>query len=81
MFLPRMQAKYSVTNQWVGLVYIDHATGAMSWDQPLADPVVKSYVKKYLFDEGFVEQALGILDPVINDEITTMLNSCDDLSF
>jgi hypothetical protein len=76
-----MQAKYTVTNQWVGTVYIDHATGALSWDQTVADPVIKSYVKKYLFDEGFVEQALGILDPVINEEINTLLKSLGDSGF
>ncbi|MBV8140981.1 MAG: hypothetical protein JO279_01590 [Verrucomicrobia bacterium] len=75
-----MQAKYSVTIKWVGIVYIDHRTGALSWERQIADPVIKSYVKKYLCDEGFVEQALAILDPVINDEVKLLLKSVDDFS-
>jgi len=76
-----MQAKYSVTIPWAGIIYIDPITGALSWDRPIADPVIKGYVKRYLFDEGFVEQALGILDPAINDDIDTLLRSVDDFSF
>jgi len=74
-----MQEKYSITFPWVGVVYIDNTTGALSWSRPGADPVAKSYIKKYLFDEGFVEQALGILDPTINDEVRTLLKSLDHI--
>ena len=64
----------------MGTVYINQATGALTWDRPMADPVMKSYAKKYLHDEGFVEQALGILDPVINDEVNLLLKSVDHLT-
>jgi hypothetical protein len=31
-----------------------------------------------LFDEGFIEQALGMLDPVIDRELTALLKSLID---
>jgi hypothetical protein len=70
-----MQAKYSVAIHLVGTVQINHSTGALSWDKENLDPVVKSYVKKYLFDEGFIEHALGMLDPAIDQEINALLDS------
>jgi hypothetical protein len=73
-----MQAKYSVAIHPAGSVYIHHATGALSWDQKNLDPLIKSYVKKYLFDEGFIEHALGMLDPVIDQEIAALLESLSD---
>jgi hypothetical protein len=73
-----MQAKYSVAIHPVGTVHINHATGALSWDQENLDPLIKSYIKKYLFDEGFIEHALGILDPAIDQDITALLQSLAD---
>ena len=73
-----MQAKYSVAIHPVGIVDIDHATGALSWDKENLDPVTKSYIKKYLFDEGFIEHALGMLDPAIDQEINALLQSLGD---
>jgi hypothetical protein len=73
-----MQAKYSVAIHLVGTVHINRATGALSWDRENLDPVIKSYIKKYLFDEGFIEHALGMLDPAIDQEITALLDSLSD---
>jgi hypothetical protein len=50
-----------------GIVYIDCETGTMSWEEEGLDPVLKQYAKKYLVQEGFLEQALGILDPEPNE--------------
>jgi hypothetical protein len=33
------------------------------------DPVLKQYAKKYIIDEGFLEQALGALEPLPDREI------------
>jgi hypothetical protein len=73
-----MQEKTSIANYLVGTVHIDHGTGALSWEQKDLDPVIKSYVKRYLFDEGFIEQALGILDPVIDQDTFAELKSLMD---
>jgi len=73
-----MQAKYSVAIHLVGTVHINHATGALNWERENLDPVIKSYIKKYLFDEGFIEHALGMLDPAIDQEITALLDSLSD---
>jgi hypothetical protein len=70
-----MREKYSIANHLAGTVHIDHTTGALSWDQHNLDPVIQSYVKKYLFDEGFVEEALGMLDPKPDREIIELLKS------
>jgi hypothetical protein len=70
-----MREKYSIANHFAGTVHIDYATGALSWDQKNLDPVIQSYVKKYLFDEGFIEEALGILDPRLDREVTELLKS------
>jgi hypothetical protein len=35
----------------------------MFWEEENLDPVVKQYAKKYLVQEGFLEQALGVLNP------------------
>ena len=73
-----MQEKISISNHLVGTVHIDRATGALSWDQQNLDPVIKRYVKKYLFDEGFIEQALGMLDPAIKGELAALLKNLMD---
>jgi hypothetical protein len=76
-----MQEKYSVAHPLVGTVHIDPITGALSWGQDNLDPVIKRYVKRYLFDEGFIEQALGMLDPVIDQDITALLEFLPDADF
>jgi hypothetical protein len=53
------------------------ATGALSWDQKNLDPVIQRYVKRYLFDEGFIE-ALGILDPRLDRGITELLKGLNE---
>jgi hypothetical protein len=73
-----MQAKYSVVNHLVGTVQIDHVTGAVSWDEQNLDPLIKRYVKKYLFDEGFIDQALGKLDPAIDPETNAWVKALMD---
>lgn len=73
-----MQEKNSVTNHLVGTVHIDRATGALTWEQLNLDPVIQRYVKRYLFDEGFIEQALGMLDPVIDHDTNQSLKSLED---
>jgi hypothetical protein len=32
----------------------------------------------YLFDEGFIEHALGMLDPAIDEAVTALLKSLAD---
>jgi hypothetical protein len=76
-----MQEKFSVAHPLVGTVHIDHITGALSWGQDNLDPLIKRYVKRYLFDEGFIEQALGMLDPVIDQDITALLEILRDSDF
>ena len=36
----------------------------MFWEKEDLDPVLKQYAKKYIMDEGFLEQALGALEPL-----------------
>jgi hypothetical protein len=59
-----MQKNFSVVTDATGIVHIDRQTGVMLWEQEDLDPVLKQYAKKYLVSEGFLEQALGILDPL-----------------
>jgi len=70
-----MHENYCLVNRLAGTVHIDHATGALSWDQENLDPLIKKFVKRYLIDEGFIEQALDMLDPVIDPEINAQLKS------
>jgi hypothetical protein len=58
-----MQKNLVVTTQAAGIVRINCRTGRIYWEQKNLDPVLKQYAKKYLLEEGFVEQALGVLDP------------------
>jgi hypothetical protein len=58
-----------------GVVHIDRHTGAMHWEQEDIDPVSKQYAKKYLVCEGFLEQALGALEPSPDPEIVLFLDS------
>jgi hypothetical protein len=58
-----MQKHLSVKAQKSGIVHINRRTGHLFWEEENLDPVVQQYAKKYLVQEGFVEQALGVLDP------------------
>ena len=64
-----MEHYLSVSTDAVGLVHIDRQTGTMFWEQEDLDPVSKRYAKKYIIDEGFLEQALGALEPLPEREI------------
>jgi len=70
-----MQQNYSIANHLAGVVHVDQTTGALSWEQKKLDPVIQRYVKRYLLDEGFIEQALGTLDPALDQEFTEFLGS------
>ena len=58
-----MQEYLSVKTQMAGIVHINRQTGHMFWEEENLDPVIRQYAKKYLVQEGFLEQALGILNP------------------
>jgi hypothetical protein len=58
-----MQKHLSVVTHRAGMVHINCQNGQLFWEEENLDPVVKQYAKKYLVQEGFVEQALGVLDP------------------
>jgi hypothetical protein len=70
-----MQKNLYVQTTTTGIVRIDCQTGVMNWEQDDVDPVLKQYAKKYLVDEGFLEQALGILDPLPDREVALFLDS------
>jgi hypothetical protein len=69
-----MQKHLSVKTKTAGIVHINCKTGRMFWEQEDLDPVLKQYAKKYLVDEGFLEQALGILSPQLNKEAEPFLD-------
>jgi hypothetical protein len=58
-----MRKKLVVMTQAAGIVHINRKTGQILWEQRNLDPVLRQYAKKYLVEEGFIEQALGALDP------------------
>jgi hypothetical protein len=58
-----------------GFVRIEVATGNLGWEREDLDPVKRQYAKNYLVIEGFVEQAIGALDPVPDHEVKAMLDS------
>jgi len=58
-----MQKYLSVKTQLAGIVHINRQTGYMFWEEENLDPVLRQYAKKYLVQEGFLEQALGVLNP------------------
>jgi hypothetical protein len=58
-----MQKYLSVTIRKAGVVHINCESGHMFWEEDNLDPVSRQYVKKYLVQEGFVDLALGVLDP------------------
>jgi hypothetical protein len=73
-----MQKYLSVKIRKAGVVHINCQNGHLFWEEENLDPVSRQYVKKYLVQEGFVELALGVLDPqptceadLFLDEIST----------
>ena len=58
-----MQKYLSVKTQMAGMVHVNRQTGHLFWEEENLDPVVRQYAKKYLVQEGFLEQALGVLNP------------------
>jgi hypothetical protein len=79
-----MQKHLFVKTQRAGIVYINCQTGHMFWEEEDLDPVVRQYAKKYLVQEGFLEQAIGALDPQINESADLFLedisNFLEDIS-
>ena len=75
-----MQENYSVANHLAGTVHIDRVTGTLRWDRKNLDPVIQRYVKRHLFDEGFIEQAIGMLDPALDPKLAGLLQSLEDPS-
>jgi hypothetical protein len=70
-----MQKNLSIMTDATGIVHIDRQTGVMNWEQEHLDPVLKQYAKKYLVYEGFLEEALGVLEPLPDPEISLFLDS------
>ncbi len=68
---------YFVLTDAVGVVHIDRQTGVMSWEKEDLDPVLKQYAKKYILDEGFLEQALGALEPRPDREIDSFFDDAN----
>ena len=64
-----MQHYLSVSTDAAGVVHIDRQTGVMFWEKEDLDPVLKQYAKKYILDEGFLEQALGALETLPDRQI------------
>ena len=62
-----MQTHLSVITPVAGIVHINCQSAQLFWEEENLDPVVKQYAKNYLWAEGFIELALGILDPRPNE--------------
>jgi len=62
-----MQKHLSVITRAAGVVHINRKTGLVFWEREDLDPVLKQYTKNYLWVEGFIELAIGILDPQPNE--------------
>jgi hypothetical protein len=69
-----MQKQVSVTTRAAGVVHLNHKTGLIFWERQDLDPVLKQYTKNYLWEEGFIELALGILDPRPNESSDLFLD-------
>ncbi len=69
-----MQKHLSVITHAAGIVHINRQNGHLFWEEENLDPVVKQYAKKYLVQEGFVEQALGVLNPETNESADLFLD-------
>jgi hypothetical protein len=69
-----MQKHLSVMTHNAGIVHINRQSGDLFWEKENLDPVVKQYAKNYLWAEGFIELALGILDPQPNESSDLFLD-------
>jgi hypothetical protein len=69
-----MQKYLSVKTHAAGMVHINRQTAHMFWEEENLDPVLRQYAKKYLVQEGFVEQALGVLNPEPNYGVDPFLD-------
>ena len=69
-----MQKYLSVKTQAAGIVHINCQTGHLFWEEENLDPISWQYAKKYLVQEGFVEQALGVLNPQPDCEVDPFLD-------
>ena len=69
-----MQHYLSILTDAAGVVHIDRQTGAMFWEQEDLDLILKQYARKYIVDEGFLEQALGALEPLPEREIDSFFD-------
>jgi hypothetical protein len=58
-----------------GIVHIDSATGIVTFGEKQLDPVLEQFAKKYLVYEGFIEQAIGALDPIPDQWISILLDN------
>ena len=65
---------YFVLTDAVGVVHINRQTGMMCWEQEDLDLILKQYARKYIVDEGFLEQALGALEPLPEREIDSFFD-------
>jgi len=74
---PCMRKYLVVITQAAGVARIDRKTGRIRWEQKNLDPALRRYARKYLVREGFIELALGILDPELNERVDLFLD--DDL--
>jgi hypothetical protein len=69
-----MQKHLSVITHKAGIVHISRQSGQLFWEEENLDPVLKQYTKNYLWAEGFIELALGILDPQPNESSDLFLD-------
>ena len=69
-----MEKRLSVVTRAAGVVYLNHKTGLIVWEREDLDPVLKQYTKNYLWEEGFIELALGILEPRPNESSDLFLD-------
>jgi hypothetical protein len=69
-----MQKHLSVVTHKAGIVHINRQSGQLFWEEENLDPVLKQYTKNYLWAEGFIELALGILDPRPNESSDLFLD-------
>ncbi|HEY4815001.1 MAG TPA: hypothetical protein VIH58_10015 [Chthoniobacterales bacterium] len=69
-----MEKRLSVVTRAAGVVHLNHKTGLIVWEREDLDPVLKQYTKNYLWEEGFIELALGILEPRPNESSDLFLD-------
>ena len=70
-----MEKYLRVHTSMAGFVRIDSTTGNLYWERGGLDSATRQCAEKYLAIEGFIEQAIGVLDPVPDSEVKAMLDS------